>query len=368
MDTEDIEAKPEVTERCFAPVPSPADIGARPMAGWGAHPPFGRLRGGGIAPHEIHRQSADALPSAPSRDPRSTPRALFACFGGVSSIVQLTILAPGLLGGSVARAARARGVARRIVIWARRPEVRLQLRDQPWCDAIAETPEAAVRDASLAVVAAPVDRIVPLIQQIAQTVPAGAHVTDVGSVKGEISRLGTAALSHRAHFVGAHPMAGSEKTGWEHGSAGLFEHRTCFVTPLPTTPAAAVAAVVGFWHALGAEVVTLGPDRHDEIVAHISHLPQVIATSLCSFLAKKNQAWRNHAGGGLRDTTRIAGSDPQLWRSILEQNRDEVLRALRQFEDELHTFQIALANRDYIEVTARLERGQAYRRQFRPAP
>ena len=281
---------------------------------------------------------------------------------------QLTILAPGLLGGSVARAAREHGVARQIVIWARRPETRLALRAQPWCDAVADTPEAAVRDATLVVVAAPVDRIVPLVEQIAPALAAGAVVTDVGSVKADIVRLASLALGTRSHFVGSHPMAGSEKTGWEHGKASLFKQRTCFVTPQAQTAASAVERVVAFWHALGAEVVSVSPDQHDEIVAHISHLPQLIASNLCAFLAQKNPAWRNYAGGGLRDTTRIAGSDPQLWRSILEQNRDEILRALRKFQDELHGFQIALSNRDYIEVAARLERGKAYRDQFRPPP
>ncbi len=281
---------------------------------------------------------------------------------------QLTILAPGLLGGSVARAARLHGAAERIVLWARRPEVRLALRDQSWCDAVADTPEDAARGAALVVIAAPVDQIVPLARRIAAALPAGALVTDVGSVKGEISRLGHAALAPHARFVGAHPMAGSEKTGWEHGTADLFRHRTCFVTPLPETDPAAASAVAAFWHALGAEVVTVGADAHDEIVAHISHLPQVLASNLCAFLAQKNPAWRNHAGNGLRDTTRIAGSDAHLWRTILEQNRDEVLRALRQFQEELHGFQIALSNRDYVEVVARLERGKAYRDQFRPRP
>ncbi len=281
---------------------------------------------------------------------------------------QLTILAPGLLGASVARAARARGVAGRIVIWSRRPETRLALAGQPWCDAVADTPEAAARDATLLVIASPVDQIVPLARQIASALPPGALVTDVGSVKGEIARLGAVALGERAHFVGAHPMAGSEKTGWEHGSAELFAHRTCFVTPLPATAPAATAAVVKFWHDLGAEAVTVDPDRHDEIVAHISHLPQVLASTLCGFLAQRDPGWRNFAGGGLRDTTRIASSDPQLWRTILEQNRDEVLRALRRYQDELQAFQAALSNRDYVEVIARLERGQVYRRQFRPAP
>lgn len=281
---------------------------------------------------------------------------------------QLTILAPGLIGGSVARAARARGVAQRIVLWARRPELRLKLGKQTWCDAVADTPAHAVKKANLVVIAAPVDQIVPLVLQIAPHLAPGAIVTDVGSVKGEICRLGQAALGRHAHFVGSHPMAGSEKSGWEHSTEDLFEHRTCFVTPLETTDAPAAATVVKFWHDLGAEVVTVAPDTHDEIVAHISHLPQMLASSLCVFLAKKNPAWRNYAGGGLRDTTRIAASDPKIWRAILEQNRDEVLRALGHFEDELHAFRTALSNRDYVEITARLERGKAYRDQFRPPP
>lgn len=275
--------------------------------------------------------------------------------------VSLAILAPGLLGGSVAQAARLHGAATRITIWARRPETRLELADQPWCDAVADSPEAAVRGAQLIVIAAPVDRIVSLTQQIAAHLEPGAIVTDVGSVKGEISRLGHAALPASRHFVGSHPMAGSEKTGWQHGSADLFQGRTCFVTPLEQTDPAAVATVVRFWRELGGEPVTVSPDAHDEIVAHISHLPQLLASALCAFLAKKNPSWRNFAGGGLRDTTRIAGSDPLLWRTILEQNRDEVLRALREFQDELHAFQIALANRDYPELVTRMEKGRDYR-------
>ncbi len=278
----------------------------------------------------------------------------------------LTILAPGLLGGSAALAARARSAASRIVLWARRPEARLALREQPWCDAVADSPEAAVRGAELVLIAAPVDRIVALAEQISPHLEPGAVVTDVGSVKGEISRLGHAALGSRAHFVGSHPMAGSEKTGWENGSVSLFERRTCFVTPLPETDARAAEAVVRFWRELGGEPVTVSPDEHDEIVAHISHLPQVLASTLCAMLAQKNPAWRNHAGGGLRDTTRIAASNPELWRTILEQNRDEVLRALSAYEDELHAFKTALANRDYPELITRLERGREYRIRFRP--
>ena len=277
------------------------------------------------------------------------------------TIDQLTILAPGLLGGSVARAARARNAARRIVIWARKREVRKSLAGQPWCDEVAETPAGAVKTAGLVIIASTVDAIVPLIRQIAPALPMGAVVSDVGSVKGKIAREGHAALSPHAHFVGAHPMAGSEKTGWENGSAGLFELRTCFLTPLPETDGKAIALVTGFWKELGAKVAPESPDEHDKIVAHISHLPQLIASSLCSFLADKNPAWLKLAGGGLRDTTRIAGSDPRLWRTILEENKVEVGRALRAYQVDLRAYESALAKGDWETLASLMAAGRACR-------
>jgi len=281
---------------------------------------------------------------------------------------QITILAPGLLGASVAQAARRLGATPRLTLWARRPETRLQLQGQPWCDRVADTPADAVQGAALVVVCAPVDQIGPLVAHIAPHLAAGTIVTDVGSVKGEICRAATITLKGRAHFVGSHPMAGSEKTGWQHARADLFKGRTVFVTPLPETDAKAVERVAAFWTSLEADVATIEPDAHDEIVAQISHLPQVLASTLCAALARRDVRWRNFAGGGLRDTTRIAGSDPKLWKTILEQNRDEVLRAVRGYQEELHGLERALANRDWFEVQAILERGKAYRDQFRPIP
>ena len=285
---------------------------------------------------------------------------------GVSD--HLAILAPGLLGASVAQAVRQAGTAQRITVWARRPEVRLQLRGLPWCDAVADTPADAVRHATVVVICAPVDRIIPLVEAIAPHLGAGALVTDVGSVKGEICRRAPVVLGDRAQFVGSHPMAGSEKTGWENARADLFARRTVFVTPLPETGPAAVERTVAFWSALGADVATVPPDAHDEIVAQISHLPQILASTLCAHLARHDGRWRNYAGAGLRDTTRLAASDPRLWKTILEQNRDEILRALRGYQDELHGLERALANREWFEVQAILERGQAYRQLLRPAP
>lgn len=280
-------------------------------------------------------------------------------------IDRLVILAPGLLGGSVGLAARERSAARHVTVWARRLESRLKLESQPWCDTVAATPEAAVKQASLVVLAAPVDTIVDLARLIAPHLPAGAVVTDVGSTKGALSRACHAALAGTgAHFVGSHPMAGSEKTGWEHGRADLFAKRVCFVTPLPETDPSACETVLRFWHELGSDVTSLPPDTHDEIVAHISHLPQALATTLCTFLAQRAPAWRNFAGGGLRDTTRIAASDATMWIEIFRHNRDEVLRALRGLQTELDGFHAALANGDWAELRARLERGKAFRDGF----
>ena len=143
----------------------------------------------------------------------------------------LTILAPGLLGASVAKAARARDAARRITIWARRAEVRDALRSQPFADTIAETPADAVRDAQLVILAAPVEKIIDLAAQISPALPRGAIVTDVGSVKTRICRECAAAMPPRATFIGSHPMAGSAQTGWQNATADLFAGRTVFVTP-----------------------------------------------------------------------------------------------------------------------------------------
>lgn len=278
---------------------------------------------------------------------------------------QLTILAPGLLGGSVARAAHTHKLARRIVIWARRSEVREQLRAQPWCHHVAETAEEAVNQANLVILAAPVEKIVELAHKIAPALPSGALVTDVGSVKGQLTRACASAMPAHAIFIGSHPMAGGQKTGWENSTDTLFGGRTCFITPLPETSITAIETVTAFWRALGSTCVQVSPDEHDEIVAHISHLPQSIATTLCSFLAQRNSAWRDFAGGGLRDTTRIAASDATMWIEIFQQNREELLRALRDFQNELEGFQAALANREWDELRTRLVRGKNYRDGFK---
>lgn len=282
-------------------------------------------------------------------------------------IKHLAILAPGLLGASVARAARARGQAERITVWARRPEVRAALKGQPWLDHVADTPEHAVAHASLVVLAAPVDKIIALDAQIAPHVPRGCIVTDVGSVKGPICAAASAhPRAADAVFIGSHPMAGGAQTGWEHATADLFANRVTFVTPDAETPPEKLHFLETFWRTLGSNVVTKTPGEHDEIVANISHLPQAVATCLANTLAARDGQWRHLAGNGLRDTTRIAASDATMWIEIFQHNRDAVLHALARQETELADFRRALEQSDWPEIRARLERGKLWRDGFRP--
>ena len=279
---------------------------------------------------------------------------------------QITILGPGLLGASLLQAAKRRGLCKSTAAWSRRAETRAKCEGQPWCDTVFADAGKAVAKADLVVVCTPVDTIVPLLGEIAPKLKAGALVTDVGSTKSLICRLGRAALPKKAGFVGSHPMAGSEKGGLEHADAELFEGRACFVTPLVDTPAKDVDRVTRFWKALGMDVATTTPEAHDEIVAHLSHLPHLLASALCAYLGTRDPHWLQFAGPGLRDTTRVAAGDPGLWKAIALENREEITRAIDGFQKELDHLRATLHNAQPFALQHILERGRDYRVRLRP--
>ncbi len=278
---------------------------------------------------------------------------------------QITIIGPGLLGASLALALKERGLTGRVHAWSRRAETRAQAMQADWCDAVFGQPTTACEGSDLVVVCTPVDTIVPLLKEIAPALSPSALITDVGSTKSLICWEAKGVLGENGIFIGSHPMAGSEKTGMAHAHADLFEAAACIITPLEESPESEIARLQQLWKALGMEVVICSPEKHDEIVAHISHLPHLLASSLCSYLSSKEGNWKHLAGGGLRDTTRVAAGDPTLWKQILEHNREEVLRAIDGFEIELHAIKSALLNTDSLELIARLERGKQYRKDFK---
>ncbi|MEN8724770.1 MAG: prephenate dehydrogenase [Lentimonas sp.] len=274
---------------------------------------------------------------------------------------QITILGPGLLGASLAMAIKARGLAPSVHSWSRRPETRTKCINAVWCDAVFETASEACQGSDLVVICTPVETIAPLINEISDALKEGALVTDVGSTKSLICRQAVNAVPNTATFIGSHPMAGSERNGLEHADPALFQNATCLITPLADSPTDKIAELITFWEALDMQIATVSPEKHDEIVAHISHLPHLLASTLCSLLAAKDSTWGHFSGGGLKDSTRVASGDSYLWKQILEQNRDEVIRAIETFEDELHQLKTTLLNQESHKLTAILERGKKFR-------
>ncbi len=236
---------------------------------------------------------------------------------------RIAILGLGLLGGSVALAARRAGVARTVVAAGRRPAPLQRARDRGVVDDVADV-RGAVAGADLVVLATPVGVMARVLEEAAPALAPGVLVTDVGSVKGMLADRLTGLLPAGTHYVGAHPMAGSHEVGVDHARADLFEGARCVITAGADTDPEARARVAAFWSALGADVVERDPDEHDEQVAWVSHVPHAVAFAYAHALAGAPRCSGEIAGGGFRDFTRIARSDVALWSEILEANRKAV--------------------------------------------
>eukprot|EP00913_Durusdinium_trenchii_P008889 g8355.t1 len=255
----------------------------------------------------------------------------------------IAIVGVGLIGGSIAAAVKARGVAKR-VIGVGRSRSRLQPAvDRGLIDSVETDAATAAAGAGVIVFCTPVDRIVDGIRGVLSHCADGTIVTDAGSVKAEICRELAGESSGNAAFVGSHPLAGSEKHGYENADAELFDGRICVVTPDASTSADALGRVSQFWQALGMRVLERSPEEHDRLLAATSHLPHLLAASLATLLNDDN---RDFAASGFRDTTRIAASDPELWGAILAANADATAEAVDQVLKVVLEFRKSLAERD----------------------
>jgi prephenate dehydrogenase len=279
---------------------------------------------------------------------------------------RIAVVGAGLIGGSVLLAGSRRGLAAGFSCWSRSASSRRLLADLQVAT-VHERVEDCVRGADLVVVATPVDRIEETFAAIAPTLAPGALVTDAGSVKVAILRAARR-LPSTVTFVGAHPMAGSEKAGAAHAAADLFAGRACFVTPGGDEPRAAVERVTAFWRGLGCRTTECPADRHDEIVAAISHVPHAAASAL--MLAVLDQPGFNpaDAGSGLRDATRIAAGEENLWLGILLANAPHVVAGLRAVEARVAELRAALERGDAANVNRLLAEARVARQSLdRPA-
>ena len=276
-------------------------------------------------------------------------------------VKKLTILGPGLLGGSIGMAARARKVAGQVVLWARRPEASDDALAAGAADAATLNLAEAVSGAELVVLATPVGVMAELTRKMAPALAANTIVTDVGSVKYPVVRELSHILDGKARFVGSHPMAGSEQSGLKAARKDLFDDSVCILTPVEETDPDALRIVADFWKAIGASIRTLPPLEHDEMVARVSHLPHLVAAALVSFVCNDGLRPMEFAGGGLRDSTRIASGPPDMWQEICATNREEVCRALEGFIEQLEAVRAMLENKEEASLTAFLKRAKHMR-------
>lgn len=270
---------------------------------------------------------------------------------------RLAILGVGLLGGSVALAARSVGVVGEIVGYDLCQQNLQQARQRQMIDQVAGSPASAVADASLVVLAVPVDRIVPLLREIVPHCHASTLLTDVGSTKGFVREAETV-LSPGVNFIGSHPMAGSEKAGPLHAQGNLFRGRRVVLTPTEQTRPAALDRLEQFWQTLGADVVCMTPEDHDQAVAWTSHLPHLVAYALAGCLPPEHAPL---VASGFRDATRLAGSDPQLWRSIFDANRPALLEAVAGFKQHFAALEAALRTGNNAALVELLQQGKVSR-------
>ena len=259
---------------------------------------------------------------------------------------KVALIGIGLIGGSIALAARRAGLAREIVAATRRAETaaiasRLELVDHCGTDLA-----AACRDADLVIVCTPVGACGEAARAIAPSLKPGCIVSDVGSVKQAVIEAMQPHLPAHVHFVPAHPVAGTENSGPEAGFAELFDGRWTILTPLPGGDDAAVDRLERFWKGLGSNTERLDAADHDRILAITSHLPHLIAYTIVGTADDlaghlKSEVLR-FAAGGFRDFTRIAASDPTMWRDIFLANREAVLEVLARFQEDLFYLQRAI--------------------------
>ena len=277
-------------------------------------------------------------------------------------IQKLSILGAGLLGASIMQAAKVRGAVAECVAWSRRAETRDFCRKTDYCDAVFETPQDAVAGADVVIACVPVNCIVPLIESCVPALKPGALVTDVGSTKAAICAEADKVLPAEVRFVGSHPMAGSELNGIAAARADLLENHLCFVADDERSRrTGARERAINFWENLGMRTQLVAPEEHDSVVAFVSHLPHFVAATLSATLARKPLFWRDCGAGGLRDTTRVSAGNPQVWQSILEENREKILPALELFQSNFEDFASALREKNSEKLLGILAAASAWR-------
>jgi prephenate dehydrogenase len=280
---------------------------------------------------------------------------------------QVAIIGVGLIGGSLGMILRRKRLADEVVGVGRRVENLKTAVELGAIDRYVADPKDGVTGADLIILATPVDTYERHLRDWAECLSPGAIVSDVGSVKGLLVERAEEAMPRGVHFVGAHPIAGKEKTGVAAGTDQLFTGARCILTPTKRTHEQALARIHALWEETGSIVLTMDPYLHDQILGAVSHLPHVAAFALMNALADLRDQrlpsldLKGHSGGGLRDTTRIAASSPEMWRDIFLWNRANVVTFIEHYEHALSELKQLIQIGDAAGIEKTLERAKAER-------
>jgi cyclohexadieny/prephenate dehydrogenase len=279
---------------------------------------------------------------------------------------RLVLIGMGLIGSSLARVSRRKGLAREIVAVDSSVAVCARVAELALADKVTENAAAAVEEADLTILCVPVGAMGGVARKIAPHLAPGAILSDAGSVKVAIIKAVAPHLPPRVHFVPAHPVAGTEQSGPDAGFATLFLNRWSIVTPLEGTNSEAVARLASFWSCAGANVEIMQPAHHDLVLAITSHVPHLIAYNIVGTAADLEEVTQSEvikfSAGGFRDFTRIAASNPTMWRDIFLNNKEAVLEMLGRFTEDLTALQRMIRNGDGEGLYDLFTRTRAIRR------
>jgi cyclohexadieny/prephenate dehydrogenase len=279
---------------------------------------------------------------------------------------RVALIGLGLIGSSIAHGVRQLGLAGELVATDASADVRARATELKLADRIAATNAEAVKNADLVIACVPVGACGDVAQSIAEHLKPGAIVSDVGSVKGAVLRAMAPSLPQSVHFIPAHPVAGTENSGPDAGFAELFINRWCILTPPDETDPAVTEKLAAFWRALGANVEVMSADHHDLVLAVTSHLPHLIAYTIVGTADELEDVTRSEvlkfSAGGFRDFTRIAASDPTMWRDVFLTNKDAVLEMLGAFQEDLSKLTRAIRRGDGEALFDHFTRTRAIRR------
>lgn len=281
------------------------------------------------------------------------------------ALQNITIIGLGLIGSSLAHASRKNCPHIHITGYDRSADVRNKAAMIGFCDDIADTPENAVKNADLVILCVPVGAMAGVANEINAHLPKNAIVSDVGSCKQSVYKALQDSLSN-AIIIPAHPVAGTEKSGPDAGFATLFKGRWCIITPPDNAPMDAIQSLTQFWQAIGADVEIMDAKHHDMILAITSHLPHLIAYTIVGTANDLEEVTKSevikYSAGGFRDFTRIAASDPIMWRDIFLSNKEAVLEMLQRFSEDLTALQRAIRYDKGDELEALFARTREIRR------